>query len=1001
MVQRYIADFKARKTTGSALVHLPTGTGKSGIIAVLARAVPEVKGVLVLTPRIALRDQLANDIDGRFFQRLFPPADPKAFPKTVVCLDGEPTARKKENPESKVYVSTIQLFYAWSERQTDFHKLFLTSTDLVLVDEGHYETAPNWQQAIRALNCPKVLFTATPYRNDLKVFDVDFDHAVSLSHTEAVRKNYLRDLRVHRRSSHDNDPVRFIEDVLAFYDATFPGARRQAPAKQPRVIIRCDAHDHIRQIAEALQTRGRSVVAVHERFRTDALRPHERRHVPDPATEPAIFWVHQFKLLEGLDDERFQVVAAFDELGNARSLVQQVGRALRNRGRRTGQTAHLLDHCQGRLDRLWAGYLEYDQYLSTAGPKSTLQPGQEMFDAWMKGVRQTVYLDGTFRSPLQLEAFNPVEGLQLPRTVNVYRKDPAFDLPRLGGTIGRVCVEDDLVHKVWPIDADTVVALYVVQENSPLLRDDFFMDSKLAAVVVRQAGDFVFVLDTGGKVHCQLPSLGSPVAAKDLRKLFRQAKAGRITHVSVRNSTLAPDAIRTRVLSARAIHDTAPFPDDRNSVCSTLEGYAPLDGAHSEVVRRYLGFGRGKISDYGGGYVPLPDYLAWLEYLATGLRSSARPRRELSRYALEVTPPADCTPTHVLLDLGEAIDRYVCTDHPTAQDSRPLQAEDWCASVSGNSRGEKVFPLTANGKKFEIEIKYISPRCRYELACPDLDSYYRSQDTANPEGFVRYLNDTQAFRVLPRTPGYFYTLGQFYHPEASFGPAYDDEQLGVLKVLHPVARLATTGSEKGAPSISFGRKTWPADCLFGLIDAAGKGTEMATHFGTPDLVVCDDMSTEAADFLVANTTHAKVVFIHAKASGKVKTCSASAMTEVCGQAVKNTKFLSKFNDQDAPSKAPRWHTDPWKNGVNSLDRIRKGSGTGSDLWKQFRAVIRNPLSDVEVWIIAGQLLSKSQFEAHLKKSPPNQEAVQLAYLLLSTITSVTAVGAKLRVFCSP
>ena len=36
--------------------------------------------------------------------------------------------------------------------------------------------------------------------------------------------------------------------------------------------------------------------------------------------------------------------------------------------------------------------------------------------------------------------------------------------------------------------------------------------------------------------------------------------AGRITHVSVRSSTLASDAIRARTLSARAIHDAYRFP---------------------------------------------------------------------------------------------------------------------------------------------------------------------------------------------------------------------------------------------------------------------------------------------------------------------------------------------------------------------------------------------------------------------------------------------------------
>jgi hypothetical protein len=321
--------------------------------------------------------------------------------------------------------------------------------------------------------------------------------------------------------------------------------------------------------------------------------------------------------------------------------------------------------------------------------------------------------------------------------------------------------------------------------------------------------------------------------------------------------------------------------------------------------------------------------------------------------------------------------------------------------VTRNAQGALTFPVVANGTTFEVEIKYLAPRRRYELACPELDSSYRSKDPAHPQGMFRHLNETQAFRVLPRTPNYFYTLGQFYHPEAAFGPQYDDEKLGVLKVLHPVDRLATMGSEKGDKSMKFSGLTWPADSLFGLIDALGAGTELVTHFQTPDLVVCDDMGTEAADFLVADTHQRRVVFIHAKASTKVKSCSASAMTEVCGQAVKNTKFLSKFNDQDAPSKSSRWHINPWKNGVNTLKRIRKGTGQGSDVWREFRALIRDPLSDVEVWIIVGQLLSRSQFERLLKKSPPDQEAVQLGYLLLSTITSVTAVGAKLRVFCSP
>lgn len=1017
MAAGYVEAFWAGRTKRSALVHLPTGTGKSGIIAMLARALAGVNGVLVLTPRIALRDQIANDIRGRFFQRLFPPFDPAKLLKAVVCLDGEPTTAEKADSAATVFVSTIQLFYGWSQRQTAFHKLLQRNIDLVLVDEGHYEPAPNWQQAIRGLKCPKVLFTATPYRNDLKVFDVDFAHTFGLSHAEAVDDRFLRRLHVVDRPGHENDPRAFVRDVLDFYDRTFPTAAGQKPDERPRVIIRCDAHDQIRQIAAALLAQGRTVVAVHERFRPSAAHPYERRRVPGPQTEAADFWVHQFKLLEGLDDERFRVVAAFSEFGNARALVQQVGRSLRNRHRTPDQTAYLLDHARGRLGRLWAGYLEYDAYLKERGAKAVLRPGQEMFDALLAGLRLTVYLDGGFRSMLQLKHFNPAVGLQLPRTVNVYRKSASFNLAEMRMILREVCVEEDLVHEVWPFDADavvnanatapvgiadanTLVAVYVVQENSPLLRDDFYMDSTLAAVVVRQTAEYVFVLDTAGRVQGRLWNVGEMLGPRLLRKLFRQSSSGRITHVTVRNSNLANDAIRTRALSARAILDTPPYPDDRNSVCSTLAGYAPI-GRGSEVVRRYLGFGRGRVSDYGGGLVPLADYLGWLDELRSELQSRSPVRRELGRYALDVQPPADPKPTHVLLDLSEALDQYVCMNHPLAVADQELRAEDGCAAVTLSADGESIFPLVANGATFDVKIRYLPQRGRYELACADLDSAYRSIGSTYSGGLVRHLNDLQAFRVLPRTPGYFYTMGQFYHPEAAFGPGYNDERLGVLKILHPVAKLAEIGSEKGDKDTKFAKPTWPSDTLFGLIDAGGAKTELAAHFGKPDLLVCDDMSTEAADFLIADTARRRVVFIHAKASADEKECSASAMTEVCGQATKNTKFLSKFNDQDAPSKSPRWGRDPWRNGVNKLKRLRRGKGTGGDVWRQFRGLIRDPLSDVEVWIVVGRSLSKARFEALLKMPTPSQEAVQLAYLLQSTITSVTAVGGKLRVFCSP
>src|SRR5712692_79343 len=47
----------------AALIHMPTGAGKSGVIAALAQCMPRVRHALLLTPWTTLRRQLRDDVD--------------------------------------------------------------------------------------------------------------------------------------------------------------------------------------------------------------------------------------------------------------------------------------------------------------------------------------------------------------------------------------------------------------------------------------------------------------------------------------------------------------------------------------------------------------------------------------------------------------------------------------------------------------------------------------------------------------------------------------------------------------------------------------------------------------------------------------------------------------------------------------------------------------------------------------------------------------------------
>ena len=64
----YLGAVEGTTPTESALIKMPTGTGKSGVIATLACALPKVRRTLIITPRRALVDQMLKDVHWRFWK---------------------------------------------------------------------------------------------------------------------------------------------------------------------------------------------------------------------------------------------------------------------------------------------------------------------------------------------------------------------------------------------------------------------------------------------------------------------------------------------------------------------------------------------------------------------------------------------------------------------------------------------------------------------------------------------------------------------------------------------------------------------------------------------------------------------------------------------------------------------------------------------------------------------------------------------------------------------
>jgi hypothetical protein len=195
---------------------------------------------------------------------------------------------------------------------------------------------------------------------------------------------------------------------------------------------------------------------------------------------------------------------------------------------------------------------------------------------------------------------------------------------------------------------------------------------------------------------------------------------------------------------------------------------------------------------------------------------------------------------------------------------------------------------------------------------------------------------------------------------------------------------------------------WHRDTLFGLVGRLGKGYGDSNLEGLFNLdhLICDDLGSEIADFIGIDVKGKRLIFIHAKA-GKSK-LSASAFTEVCGQATKNLDYLSPYYQMEPTNNIKRWQGKWTLKNVGSLDRILKGGLTARTFWNLYKKFIADPSCKREVWILVGNTFDFATFEKELNKLKIENvapEVIQLIYLLRSTWNSVSSVGAQLKIIC--
>ena len=142
-----------------AMVRMPTGTGKTGVIATLAQLLADKPRCLVVAPWTSLVQQLEREIADRWWVKVSEKnsLNPKQCISFTPKLLRDGISRVKKEGVPLCTHQTLQGIHSDAKPYGELKKW----CSLVLVDEGHREPAPRWSLAVRELDA--LLFSSQPH----------------------------------------------------------------------------------------------------------------------------------------------------------------------------------------------------------------------------------------------------------------------------------------------------------------------------------------------------------------------------------------------------------------------------------------------------------------------------------------------------------------------------------------------------------------------------------------------------------------------------------------------------------------------------------------------------------------------------------------------------------------------------------------------------------------------------------------------------------------------
>lgn len=990
-----IAHLNASPKLGPCLVRMPTGTGKTGVIAWLSmKSAPGV--TLVLTPWTNLRDQMVESLERGFWTRA-KIAAPGLGVRTLLPSNVKAVLDDKK---AKVIVSSLAALTDLRRDAPQSYRDLAKKIDLVVVDEGHYEPAVEWGRSVKELGKPTVLLTATPYRNDLKLFHISQPKKSvwQFRHHQAQSRRVIRSLDFQSlgASADLND---LIASFVSFWQTVT--AANDLVSVTPRAIICCADSIAIAEVVAKLKGAGIAVLGVHDRFSNDPAKGHF--HDVPPIDTKADVWVHQHKLVEGLDDHRFCCVALFCPIQNDRKLVQQVGRALRrDKSDRDGKSALLLAPDDFDVERSWQAYLEFEKHseLVTTGHY------RKVVDQLLKSQPAAEYFDGRFRKRFNVADLKKDPKVTISPSVLVRSVSSTFTLD----AYVRDCTDTLLMADAIILgpdefapcvqEPDRALWVYASVQNSRLLERDALYEIKLEAHCAVLSGGYLLISDSAGNYPVEiLEDHSTGLAPGHLSGLLDGTF--KLTNLSVSSAIPFDNVVRAAEIRGQDIGRIPASLTDRVQICRSARGSSQAHG------RRYVGLKRGRVrqelSSHQKKTYSMSDFVIWCQDVAKVLGSGAAGNAVFGRYMQTCPPPANLVARTICVDLVRMDTILV------AGGSGQVRATRSSGDLKAVNGVPNRFEVTLIFERVAVPRVEISEKLIVEYQPPKKRFWFKSSDGSQirvdlsdprfPGGrsLHDYLNVNQELVLIGLGGGEVVYQGRDF-----YAIDYRNAERALLERITTLSSATKCDTEKGTEAqIKLAKvaksTTFPIGSLFNAI-VSEKGVIPFDE----DLLICDDLSSECGDFVAADLQGRKLALLHAKVGDGAK-ISASAFHEVVAQAIKNLAYLTP--NAGTPKGVGSWKSAAvWnRTGVLKIFKAPAGIQQKEKLWKRLQAdIVDMPDGELHVVLVtAGCCDRKSLKDAIDNPTLRTPETAQLFHLLEGLNGYARQLGVRLTIVDIP